>query len=129
MGGLEMRRRKFPPHVEVMRDRHGKLRTYFRKVRGAPVIALPMIGTPAFGAAYHEALTGCALPTSATRPCVAGTIEALIRSYKASGEFRSLRAVTKAQYNYRLDTLRLEHGQRTVSGLTKERIEKLLVRF
>ena len=42
----------------------------------------------------------------------------------ASGEYRNLRATTKAGYASRLETLRREHGQRTVSGLDRQRIIK-----
>ena len=50
--------RKLPPYVECWRDRHGKVRAYFRKDRG-PRIALPnTIGSPEFVAAYQDALAG-----------------------------------------------------------------------
>src|ERR1043165_5817428 len=50
--------RKRPPFVELWRDRHGKVRVYFRKDRG-PRLALPdAIGTDAFNAAYQKALLG-----------------------------------------------------------------------
>jgi integrase len=124
-----MRRRRYPPGVEVMRDRHGKLRVYFRKLRGGPVVALPMIGSPAFAAAYHEALTGSALPddTATSRPAAHGTIEALIRDYKTSAEYRAVRATTRAGYDLQLETLRREHGHRTLSGMSKENIENKLL--
>jgi hypothetical protein len=53
---------------------------------------------------------------------VPGTIAALIASYKASAEYIGLRATTKAAYDGRLETIREDHGHRTVAGLSRERI-------
>ncbi len=50
--------RKRLPFVECWRDRHGRLRVYFRKGKGQR-IALPFsIGSDEFNAAYQAALTG-----------------------------------------------------------------------
>ena len=50
--------RKLPPFVERWRDRHGKIRVYFRKDRG-PRIPLPdTIGSDEFNVAYEAALLG-----------------------------------------------------------------------
>jgi integrase len=125
------RRKQLPPFVELWRDRHGKLRAYFRKDRGTR-IALPLtIGSPEFDVAYREALVGGPLVEAENirRRGGPGTMETLIRSYIGSPEFRSLRATTKAGYRFQLESLRREHGHRTVSGLDRERIGKLLAPF
>jgi len=49
--------RKLPPFVERWRDRHGKMRHYFRKAKGAR-IPLPGPETAEFEAAYQAALRG-----------------------------------------------------------------------
>ena len=50
--------RKLPPHVESWRDRHGKLRVYFRRKKG-PRVPLPAnIGSEAFNSAYLTAIVG-----------------------------------------------------------------------
>jgi enterobacteria phage integrase len=126
-----MPRRKLQPFVEVWRDRHGKLRVYFRKDRG-PRIALPVsIGSPEFEQAYRSALVGGPLPDmdSADRRAAPGTIESLIRSYIASTEFKTLRVTTKSGYSFQMESLRREHGHRTVAGLDRERIGKLVAPF
>jgi enterobacteria phage integrase len=52
-----------------------------------------------------------------------GTIAALIVSYQKSTAHLSLRQTTKRGYKTRLEILRVDHGHRTVKGLTRERIE------
>src|SRR4051812_32687819 len=96
--------RKRPPYVELWRDRHGKVRAYYRRDRG-PRIALPnSIGSTEFNRAYQGALAGRLSDPSLERPAVAaqGTIEALVRSYMQSREYRDLRDTTKTGYASRL---------------------------
>jgi integrase len=117
--------RKRPPYVELWRDRYGKVRVYFRKDKG-PRIPLPdTIGSEAFNEAYNAALLG--EPLTPVRPtagrATVGSLASLILSYKKSKAYVDLRDTTKTGYNGRLETLRREHGHRTVQGLTKERIE------
>ena len=72
--------RRLPPFVERWRDRHGKVRVYFRKDRGAR-IALPPIGSEQFTAAYQTAISGTLAPRREGRVRNAqGTIGALIVS-------------------------------------------------
>lgn len=121
--------RKKPPYVETYRDRHGKLRIYFRKP-GQKRIALPgEIGSVAFQAAYAEALGGSvtAVNERAKAPAT-GTIGALILSYQQSDGYYDLRETTKAGYQSRLKILADQHGHRSLSGLTIERIEEKILR-
>jgi hypothetical protein len=59
--------RKRPAFVELWRDRHGKVRVYFRKDRG-PRLPLPnTIGSDEFHAAYEAAMARqVALPQALT---------------------------------------------------------------
>ena len=103
--------RKLPPFVECWRDRHGKVRAYYRRDRG-PRIALPnTIGSPEFNARLSgmRSQVGCRTRRSA-RPAIAaqGTLEALVRSYMQSREYRDLRATTKTGYASRLEAIRHE---------------------
>jgi integrase len=125
------RRKQLPAFVECWRDRHGRLRTYFRRVRNGPVTPLPPLNAPEFASAYHATLTGCALPEeSAPQAAVPPrSIGALVERYMASGDYRSLRSTTKAGYAYQLETLRREHGHRSVAGMTRENVKKLLAPF
>ena len=128
------RRRKLPPFVECSRSRHGKVRLYFRKKRGLRMRLPSDIGSPEFAQAYHAALTGNPLPVGPTsRPTVPYSIEALIRSYRATTTddgnlkaFSNLRPATQAGYLLQMETLRREHGHRSVAGLDRERVKRLL---
>jgi integrase len=116
--------RKRPPFVELWRDRHGKIRVYFRKDRG-PRLPLPdTIGSDEFNTAYRSALLSQPAPVQGRSVRAAtGTISALVASYMKSAAYVSLRETTKTGYTSRLEVLRTKHGHRSVSGLTRERIE------
>lgn len=55
---------------------------------------------------------------------VPGTIEALIRSYRQSADYIGVRDTTNDGYRRRLEIIRVEHGHRTMAGLTHGRIVK-----
>jgi integrase len=121
--GVTLMPRKRPPFVELWRDRHGKIRCYFRKERG-PRVSLPStIGSDEFNASYQAALSGQLAPVRERQTRgAADTIHALVISYKQSAAYRALRETTKVGYASRIETLRTIHGHRTVAGLSRERI-------
>ena len=118
-------RRRLPPFIECWRDRHGKIRVYFRKGKG-PRIPLPSdIHSDEFKATYQSALAGqLALPEKRQRrqSDKPGTIAALITSYLRSAAYIGLRQTTKDRYASRIEALRVQHGYRTVAGLSRESI-------
>jgi enterobacteria phage integrase len=126
-----LKRRTSLPFIERWRDRHGKMRFYFRRDRrkGSPRIKLDgVFGSEEFNASYAAALHGTI--ESDDRPKIErpgnGTLAALIASYKQDAAFKGLRDTTKAGYLSRLDAIQREHGGRSVSGLNQERIEIML---
>jgi integrase len=85
------------------------------------------IGSDEFNAAYHAALLS--QPAHARGGLVRaapGTIAALIASYMKSAAYTGCRETTKKGYASRIEELRTQHGHRSVSGLTRERIEAML---
>lgn len=115
--------RRLPLYVERTYSK-GHSYLYFRRGKGAR-IRLPDDPTSAeFLAAYHQALAGLAAPEARNHVTRAapGTVAALIGSYKGSAEYIALRATSKVQYDHRLETIREDHGHRTVAGLSRERI-------
>ncbi len=116
-------RRKLPPFVECWRDRHGKLRVYFRKRRGRRFPLPATIGSDEFDAAYRTALAGqLALGREKHAGPNPRTIGALIVSYMRSSAYLGLREITKIGYTGPLEMLRANHGHRSVAGLTRQRI-------
>ena len=116
-------RRKLPPFVECWRDRHGKLRVYFRKGRGRRIPLPATIGSDEFDAAYRTALAGqLALGRHKHVSAAQGTIGALIVSYMRSASYLALRETTKVGYASRIEALRTQHGHRSLAGLTRQRI-------
>ena len=116
-------RRKLPPFVECWRDRHGKLRVYYRKGKGRRIPLPATIGSDEFDSAYRSALAGePALGREKHVTPAPRTIAALILSYMASAAYLGLRQTTKVGYAAGMETLRTKHGHRTVAGLTRQRI-------
>jgi integrase len=116
-----------PKYVETFHDRHGKKRIYFRKP-GQKRIAIPgPLWSDAFQIAYAEALGGSVIIGAEKKKPDAGTIGALILSYQQSDGYYDLRPTTKTGYQSRLKILTEQHGHRSLSGLTIERIEEKIL--
>jgi integrase len=116
--------RKLLPYVE---RNHVKGRTYlsFRIAKG-PRIRLPSDPTSQeFREAYAAAIASYKTKLSpVVRKDSTDSLGALIASYVRGGGFAGLADMSKHGYLSRLNTIREEHGHRSVAGLTKERIEK-----
>jgi integrase len=111
--------RKMLPNVERNLVR-GKNYYSFRIGKG-PRIRLPDDpSSEEFRAAYLVAMEG-EQPRSIKRDAP-GTLGALIASYLRNAGYVQLRDTSKLGYMSRLNRIRTDHGHRTVSGLTRERI-------
>jgi integrase len=112
--------RRLPPFVECWRDRHSKIRVYFRKGKGVRIPLPSQIGSHEFRAAYQTALVGQIAAKRERREVDRpGTIASLIRSYLRSAAYIQLRKTTKVGYASRIEILRTQHGHRTISGMTR----------
>ena len=116
------------PFVKVYRDRHGKLRLYFRRrgweADGTPLPGPP--GSPEFVRAYQRALDAGQNSIPFTLPptrCKPGSLDALRELYLGSAEFKTLRASTQRETRYVLDALCLaphaKHGTRGAGPVAK----------
>lgn len=114
---------RLPPHVERFVSK-GKTYLYFRRGKG-PRTPLPSDPTSdEFSEAYAAALAGAPKPVKPVLPSeVAGTIAALITDYMKHGSYRGLRETTKKGYISRLEVLRVQHGHRTVAGMTRAGVQ------
>ena len=119
--------RKLPPNVEKNVVK-GHVYLSYRVGKG-PRIKLPNDpSSDAFKLAYAAAIAGGVevrptLGVDATR-----SIGALITSYLSSDGFMSLGQSSKSGYRGRMDQIRRDRGHRAVAGLTKERIEEIVLR-
>ena len=106
-------------YVHEYRDRHGKLRRYFRRP-GFKQIALPGLpGSAEFMAACEQALAGLRKEIGAdrTKP---GTVNAAIVGYYTCLAFRELAPSTQAKRRVILESFRNQHGSKRISSFFNE---------
>lgn len=113
------------PFVDEFRDRHGKVRRYFRR-KGVRVALPGALGSAEFMAAYQAALAQQPAPAPALGSARPGTIRALVAGYLASAAFQQLRASTQNTYRGILERFRVEHGDDPVKLLRREHIVAML---
>jgi enterobacteria phage integrase len=111
--------RKLPPHVERNRVKNKNYYS-FRIGKGRRTRLPDDLLSEEFRVAYAAAMAGDTAP--APRRDQPGTIGALIASYMRSAGFIRLRDTSKKGYMTRLERIRTDHGTRSVSGVTRERI-------
>lgn len=114
------------PYIHEYRDRHGKVRRYFRRP-GQPRIALP--GEPQsseFIEVYQAARGGfqVALPAPA-RPG-AGSVSAAIAAYYQDAAFLSLAVGTRKSRRQILERFRAADGDKPINLMRREHIAKRL---
>ena len=111
------------PYVRTYRDRHGRLRRYFRR-RGQPDIPLPgEVGSEQFVAAYQAALGA---PTKPPSPHAAGTLAKLVEDYYRSVEFVNLKPSSRSLYRTVLDPIAKRDGHRLVRDLPRDKACKII---
>jgi integrase len=119
--------RKFPKGVSEFRDRHGKLRIRGRRA-GWPTYYFK--AQPP-GDGFEEELRNW-LSRETQRPVIGadkvkpGSISALVVRYYRSIEYFKLAKSTQATYRGILERFREDHGHRSVVGLDKQMVRKLV---
>ncbi|HVI13039.1 MAG TPA: hypothetical protein VM822_09245 [Pseudolabrys sp.] len=107
-------------YIHVFRDRHGKLRYYFR--RGDKRVPLPNLpGSDQFMVAYQTALAGLTAPQKqiGAGRTIAGTLHAIIAAYLdcsswSTSPFKALAPETQRTRRNILENLREAHGEKRV---------------
>jgi integrase len=113
-------------YVHEYRDRHGKLRRYFRRQgKKTPLPGLP--GSVEFMTAYQTALSGADrsadVGASRTKP---GSVNAVVIGYYQSLAFRSLASSSQRKRRLLLERFRNANGDTNISSGTQQNIVRLL---
>jgi integrase len=112
-------------YVHEFRDRHGKLRHYFRK--GARRIPLPgLVGSEEFMLAYQTALAADVVPELGADRTQPGTINALVVAYYRSTEWGALKHNTRQDRKPHIERFREAHGSKQVATLEQHHLEKIM---
>jgi integrase len=106
-------------YINQYRDRHGKLRRYFRRPgsRSIPLPGLP--GSIEFMAAYQAALAIKAPPPPSPRHVIAGSLAAVAAGYLRSADFMNLSTTSQYSYRLALKPILTAHGHRLARDLPK----------
>jgi hypothetical protein len=107
--------------VHAFRDRHGKVRHYFRRA-GCKAVPLPGLpGSAEFMDAYAAALAGMTAPQGqiGAARTVAGTVQALVAAYldcspRSTSPFKTLAPETQRTRRNILENFREKHGDRRI---------------
>lgn len=107
-------------------DRHGNVRTYFRR-KGHPKVRLPGLpGSREFMDAYQAALDARSVARrQRSVPAAKGTFRYVCVAYYASPEFKALDESTRAWRRRALDEIALVHGHKPISRLESVHIRQL----
>src|SRR5688572_20892699 len=117
-------------HIDRFKDRHGRVRYYYRRGPG-PRIALPgPPGTAEFLAAYQAAADAQSSALKQKVRGAPGTFDRLTQDYFTSSDY--LRLAPSSQKAYRSVIERLIHedgiGHRLVKEMTREHVRKIIAR-
>jgi integrase len=115
-------------YVHAFRDRHGRMRYYFRRpgFKRVPLPGLP--GSDEFMSAYQKMLdpkTAPKVEPGADR-IVRGSVSDVVVQYYASPEFRGLADSSKRARRNVLERFREKHGDKSMATLTRKHVKQLL---
>ncbi len=121
MAGLRLK------HVERFRDRHGRIRFYYRKGHGNRIALEGEPGTREFADSYEKAAGLASKPKAATGPA-SGSFSELIAAYLAAPEFLNLKKSTQAVSKRILDAFGAEHGHAPYRTFKRQHLDVILAR-
>ena len=114
-------------YVHEFRDRHGRVRRYFRRPGFKQITLRGEPDSPEFIAAYSAALSGHEMRIEigeARSP--QGTLSAAIAAYYRDGSFRAFARQTQQQRRAILEHLRADHGQDRIALLQPKHVAAIL---
>jgi integrase len=113
-------------YVNAFRDRHGRLRFYFRRpgFKSVPLPGAP--GSTEFMDAYQAALAGAPRVVVGAYRHKPGTVATLVLAYMHSPAFFALADETKRTRRNILQNLVREHGDKRVALLHREHVQQMV---
>jgi integrase len=107
-------------YVNEYRDRHGRIRRYFRRPgqRAIPLPGLP--GSIEFMAAYQATLAVKSPPPPSPKHVIAGSFGEVAAGYFRSADFANLETSSQRSYRAALKPVLAAHGHRLVRELPAE---------
>jgi integrase len=121
-----VRVRKYPKGVSEFTDRHGKTRIRGRRASSPTYYFKEKPPGEAFEEELRTWLAGEVAQAIGGDRTPAGTIDVLVVRYYRSADFWKLEKSTQATYRGILERFRTAHGHRTVAGLDKQAVRKLV---
>lgn len=113
------------PFIKAYKDRHGRMRYYFR-APGCPTATLPgEPGSAEFLAAYAAARDAAPRELGIERN-KAGSFSALIALYYKSGDFKNLAEITKRTYRNDMERFRKARGEMSVAAIQRKHVSAML---
>jgi integrase len=106
-------------YVNTYRDRHGKVRHYFRRKGCKPIVLPGVPGSPEFMEAYRDAMSA---GPARRGPPSSGSVGALIADYLKSADFANLKPSSKVTYRIVLDRFGSMHGHRMVNDMPRAKV-------
>jgi integrase len=117
-------------HLDTFKDRHGRMRYYFRRGKGKRFKLPGRPGMDEFMRAYQAALEGnepAAAPKVRGAP---GTFDRLVQDYFNSTDYQALASRTRHVYRLVIDRLLRDEkiGHRLVSQMTRQHAQQIVAR-
>src|SRR5215471_345292 len=113
-------------YVNEYRDRHGKVRRYFRRPGSRGVLLPGLPGSIEFMAAYQAALAVAAPPPPSPKHVIAGSLAETVNGYYQSAAYANLSPTSQATYKTALKAIVAEHGHRLVKELPADSAQRLI---
>lgn len=113
------------PYIHRFKDRHGRVRHYFR--RGD--VRVPLPGAPGSGPfmeAYQAARDGTDQPSIGASRTEPGTFDALAVAFYQSADFLTLAPSTQRTYRGIIERFRIKNGSRRIKKLEPQHISRIL---
>jgi len=112
-------------HLERFKDRHGKVRLYYRIGKGVRTPLRSPEGSPEFWEDYQDAANGIVHTKVKYQRAEAGTLRWLVESYYTSAAFKGLQDCTKAARRGILEHFCENHGTKRYAHLQSKHIRKI----